>query len=294
MGKILITGATGHFGKATIEYLLQKGINANQIYALVREENKAGDLKAKGINIVIGNYDDYASLTTAFNGVDKLLFISASDINKRLPQHENVVKAAKEAGVKHVVYTSFERKNETETSPIWGLAQAHLNTEKWLTESGLTHTILRNNLYMDFIPFCIGEKVLQTGTIYLPASSGKVSAALRSEMAEAAANILATSGHENKTYNITNTEAYTYADVASYISEATGKEIQYVSPSVDEYNQTLTNAGVPAEYIGIFSGFSTAQAQGDLEAVSNDLQNLIGRKPTSLKDFLKIVYSSNN
>lgn len=294
MSKILITGATGHLGAATIEYLLQKGINANQISALVRDESKAGDLKAKGINIVIGSYDDYASLTTAFNGVDKLLFISASDIVKRLPQHENVIKAAIETGVKHVVYTSFERKNETETSPLWVLAQAHLNTEKWLKESGITHTILRNNLYMDFIPVFIGEKVIETGTIYLPASSGKVSVALRSEMAEAAANILATSGHENKTYHFANTEAYTYADVATYISEVTGKKIQYISPSVDEYNQTLANAGVPAEYIGVFAGFATAQAQGDLEAVSNDLQNLIGRKPTSLKEFLKTVYSSNN
>lgn len=294
MSKILITGATGHFGTATIKALLQKGINANQISALVRDENKVADLKANGINIVTGNYDDYASLVSAFKGVDKLLFISASDVTKRLPQHENVVKAAKEAGVKHVVYTSFERKNETQTSPLWVLAEAHLNTEKWLKESELTYTILRNNLYMDYVPVFIGEKVVETGTIYLPANSGKVSVALRSEMAEAAANILASSGHENKTYNFANTEAYTYTDVAKYISEATGKEIQYISPSAEEYTQTLTNAGVPAEYIGVFAGFAIAQAQGDLEAVSNDLQNLIGRKPTSLKEFLKTVYSSNN
>lgn len=291
---ILVTGATGHLGTATIDFLLQKGISPDNISALARSAEKATDLQTKGINVVIGNYDDYASLSAAFNGVDKLLFISSSDITKRLAQHENVVKAAKEAGVKHVVYTSFERKNETETSPLWGLAQAHLNTEKWLKESGLTHTILRNNLYMDFIPVFIGDKVIETGAIYLPASSGKVSTALRSEMAEAIANILAASGHENKIYKLTNTEAYTYSDVASYISEATGKEIQYISPSVEEYNQTLANAGVPTEYIGVFSGFATAQAQGDLETISSDLQNLIGRKPTSLKEFLKTVYSSNN
>jgi len=291
---ILVTGATGHLGKATIDFLLQKGISPDNISALARSAEKATDIQTKGINVVIGNYDDYASLSAAFNGVDKLLFISSSDITKRLAQHENVVKAAKEAGVKHVVYTSFERKNETETSPLWGLAQAHLNTEKWLKESGLTHTILRNNLYMDFIPAFIGDKVIETGAIYLPASSGKVSTALRSEMAEAIANILAASGHENKIYKLTNTEAYTYSDVASYISEATGKEIQYISPSVEEYNQTLANAGVPTEYIGVFSGFATAQAQGDLETISSDLQNLIGRKPTSLKEFLKTVYSSNN
>lgn len=294
MSKILITGATGQFGTATINTLLQKGTDANQIFALVRNENKAADLKTKGINIVKGDYDDYGSLVSAFKGVDKLLFISASDLSRRLPQHESVVKAVQEAGVKHVVYTSFERKNETQTSPLWMLAEAHLNTEKLLKESGLAYTILRDNLYMDFIPGFVGEKVLETGMIYLSAGSGKASVALRSEMAEATANLLTSSGHENKTYHFANTEAYTYSDVAAYISELTGKEIQYISPSAEEYTQTLTNAGVPPDYINMFAGFAIAQAQGDLETVSNDLENMLGRKPTSLKEFLKTIYTSNN
>ncbi|MDR2145699.1 MAG: SDR family oxidoreductase [Tannerella sp.] len=291
MNKILITGATGNFGSLTVNALLQKGVSADRISALVRDENKASDLKNKGVAIVKGNYDDYASLTAGFQGVETLLFVSGSDVTARLPQHENVVKAAKEAGVKHVVYTSFERKNETETSPIWAVAEAHLKTEQWLKESGLAYTILRNNLYMDMIPFFIGEKALETGVIYLPAGTGKASVALRSEMAEAAAAVLTSTGHENRTYNISNVEAYSYDDVAKYITEVTGKEIAYVSPTVEEYVQTLTGAGVPAEFIGIFAGFAAAQAQGELAAVSNDLQTLLGRQPTSLKAFLGSVYA---
>jgi NAD(P)H dehydrogenase (quinone) len=294
MKKILITGATGQFGKTTINVLLEKGINANQISALVRDENKATDLKSKGVHIVKGDYDDYASLTAGFKGIDTLLFVSGSDVMKRLPQHENVIKAAKEAGVKHVVYTSFERKNETESSPIWVVAEAHLKTETLLKESGLTCTLLRNNLYMDMVPLFIGDKILETGAIYLPAGVGKASVALRSEMAEAAAVVLSSAGHENKTYRFSNTEAYSYDDAAKYISQITGKEIKYLSPSVEEYMQTLSGAGVPAEYIGIFAGFAAAQAQGDLDVVSTDLENLLGRKPTSLKTFLEKVYSTNH
>ncbi len=108
-------------------------IAAIQISAFARDESKATDLKTKGINVIRGNYDDYASLVAAFKDVDKLLFISGSDVTRRVVQHESIVKAAKEAGVKHVIYTSFERKNETETSPIAIVAEAHLKTRNiWI------------------------------------------------------------------------------------------------------------------------------------------------------------------
>ncbi|MBX2925713.1 MAG: SDR family oxidoreductase [Chitinophagaceae bacterium] len=294
MSNILITGASGRLGELVIYSLLEKGIEANQISALVRNPEKAEALKNKGVNLKIGDYDNYASLVNAFKGADKLLFVSANDMNKRVSQHENVVKAAKEAGVRHVVYTSIERKNETEKSPLWVITEAHLSTEKWLKESGLTYTILKNNLYMDYIPVFIGNKVLETATIYLPAGNGKVSAALRSEYAEATANVLTSEEHENKAYDFTNVEAYSYNDVAKYISEITGKTIQYVSPGADEFMQALTDAGVPAEGIGVLLGFAVAQDQGDLDFISKDLENLLGRKPTALKPYLETVYSSEN
>lgn len=294
MSKIIVTGATGHFGTATIKGLLKNGVEAKDITAFVRDENKANELKRLGVNIAIGDYDNIKSLHAAFEGQDKLMFISATEVSKRVVQHENVIKALSNSSIKHVVYTSFERNNETTSSPLWMVAEAHLNTERLLKEIGISYTILRNNLYMDFIPEFIGGNVVESGTIYLPAENGKVSAALRSEMAEAAANILVSTGHENKEYVIANTQSESYSDVANYISEVTGKPISYVSPSVDEYSETLSNAGVPDEYVGLLTGFAVAQAQGELENESSDLEGLLGRKPTSLKSFIETVYSSSN
>lgn len=285
---ILISGATGQLGSQTVNFLLEKGVAASQISVLARNLEKAEGLKEKGIRVVEGDYDNYTSLLNAFQGVDKLLFISASDIEKRLQQHKNVVEAAKEAGVKHVIYTSFLRKNET-NSPLKKLAEAHIFTENLLKESELSYTIVKDNLYLDFIPFFIGD-VLNTGSIYMPAGNGKISAALRSEMAEALATIISTTGHENKIYNFTNTEAFSYADVANAISEITGKTIKYVSPTVDEFTKTLLNAGVPAAAVAITADFAIATEQDELSLVSHDLEKLIGRKPTSLKDSLKAVY----
>ena len=244
MSKILVTGATGQFGKAAIEFLLKKGVNPADISALVRDESRAGGLKAKGVSLVRGDYDSYDSLIAAFAGIEKLLFVSGSDIANRVKQHENVVKAAKEAGVKHVVYTSFQRKNESESSPIALVAEGHIKAESLLKESGLTYTIMKNNIYMDMLPMFLGEQLLETGVAYLPAGDGKVGFALREDMAEAAAIILTGEGHQNREYDITGEEAVSIGEVASIISDVTGKTITYVSPTQEEYIKTLTEAGV--------------------------------------------------
>jgi NAD(P)H dehydrogenase (quinone) len=288
---ILVTGATGHFGKLAINFLIRNGIAPQEIIALVREEEKAKEIAKTGVVLRLGNYNDYDSLEKAFTGVDKLLFVSGSDINNRITQHQNVIQAAKAAGVKHIVYTSFQRKNETTSSPLWIVAQSHIQTEKWLQESELQYTILKNNLYLDFLPGFIGEKMLETGVIYVPAQYGKISAVLRSEMAEATANILTTGGHNRKVYDFTNTEAVSYQEIAEKIATLTNKPIQYVSPSANEYAQTLTNLGVPAEAVAIFTSFAVAQSLGELDVESNDLSNLLGRKPTSVLDFLSGLYA---
>jgi|TARA_R110002124_G_scaffold115056_2_gene270736 NAD(P)H dehydrogenase (quinone) len=287
--KILITGATGHYGKSTIDFLLKNGVSEKNIFALVRDEAKAEDLKAKGITLKIGDYDNYFSLVESFKGVDKLLLISGSDIANRGKQHKNVVNAAKEAGIKHILYTSFERKNETETSPIAFVAKSHIDTENQIKASGMHYTIFRNNLYVDILPMFFGEQVLETG-IFLPAGATKSAFTLRNDMAEATANVLASKGHENKEYSIANSENISIQEIAETLSKLTGEDISYISPSAEVYIDTLTKAGVPTEYIGMFAGFSEAIKQGEFETSTTDLENLLGRKATSTKEFLTQVY----
>jgi NAD(P)H dehydrogenase (quinone) len=288
---ILVTGANGHFGKATIDFLLQKGVSPNNIAGLVREEAKGAGLKAKGITVKVGNYNDYNSLIEAFKGVDKLLLVSGTDVANRSKQHENAVKAAKEAGVKHIVYTSFERKNETGTSPLGLLAASHLHTERVIKESGIPYTILRNNFYLDYIPLFLGEKVLETG-VFFAAGEGKMAMATRNDMAEAAATILTTTGHENKEYFISNSEEFSFRDIADILSNVTGKTVPYISPDTSTYVDTLVNAGVPKEVADASAGYAEAIKQGELSLYRSDLENLLGRKPTSLKEYLREVYGS--
>ncbi|MDN3669072.1 SDR family oxidoreductase [Echinicola jeungdonensis] len=288
---ILITGATGALGGMVTEKLLDNGVE--DLAVLVRDPEKATDLKEKGVEIRVGNYEDKESLLAAFKGIDKLYFVSGSEIQNRTPLHLNVVNSAKEAGVKYIVYTSFQRKNETESSPIAAVAESHLKTEKAILESGMNYTLLQHGIYMDLLPAFMGEKVLETGTIYLPAGDAPVSFTLREDMANVAVEVLSGEGYENKEFVINNEEALSFEEIAKILTEITGKNISYHSPSEEEYLQALKNAGVTDEFAGMFAGFAGAFKEGEFTDTYQNIFKITGKKPVSVREFLSRVYSNN-
>ena len=290
---ILVTGATGQFGSKAIDHLLKKGIKPSEILALVRDVAKAQILKDKGIELRVGDYTDHNSLVNAFQGVDKLLLVSSNDrqaVENRTAQHINVIKAAKEAQVKHIIYTSFIRKPHFEDSAIAEFQNSHAQTEAVLKDSGINYTILQNGIYLEMIPVFAGEKVAETGIILFPAGEGKASFVLREELAEAAAHVLITEGHENKLYQLTNTASVSFDDIAIALSDKLGKNIKYQSPSVDEFKSTLKQFGIPDLYIGMFIMWAVAQAQGTMDVEDNTLEIFLGKKPTTMVQFINQVY----
>lgn len=128
---IAITGATGQLGQLVIKQLLNT-VPANQIVAIVRNPAKAEALSQQGITVRQGDYADESTMTSALKGVEKLLLISSSEVGQRATQHQNVINAAKAAGVKFIAYTSLLHADK---SPL-GLHAEHVATEKALAESG--------------------------------------------------------------------------------------------------------------------------------------------------------------
>lgn len=291
MDKIVITGATGNYGYAVIEALIKKGINKNLIFAMVRDKAKAKFLTSLGVNITIGDYNDYNSLITSFSGCDKLLLVSGGDIKLRGEQHKRVVKAAKNSGIKHIVYTSQLHKSDSRTSPINFVVKSHLITEAAIMKSGMDYTILRNGPYLEMLPIFLGEKIVENGII-LPAGQGKIAFTLRSELAEATSNILASENHQNKIYDLCS-DALSFTEIASIISEITGKNITYLSPSLDTYLNTVIGSGMPKEYAKMLGGFSVASQLGELEGNNSQMERILGRKPTSTIDSLLKLYKSD-
>ncbi|MEH2376944.1 SDR family oxidoreductase [Nostoc sp.] len=284
---ILVTGATGQLGTAVVQNLLEK-TSANQIAALVRDESKAFALKEKGVDIRVGNYDDTASLDKAMQGIERVLLIAGTDEDNRLRQHQNVVDAAKKAGVQCVAYTSRTLKNRNTLANK--LMEGHFQTEDYIKECGLNYAIFRNVLYMDTIPQFVGERVFDTG-INLPADQGRVPFALRSEMGEAIANALLESGCGNQIYKLTGSESYSFENVAVTLTDLSGKEIDYTPTEKSAFEAQMKERGVPETIIERVTGFLTDIKNGQEEEVSPDLENLLGRKPASLREGLKALFN---
>ena len=290
---ILVTGATGQYGANAIEHLLNQGIGAPRITALVRDPAQGQSLKDRRVELRVADYADYESLVDAFRGADKLLLVSSSDrdIENRTAHHRNAIEAAKMAQVNHIVYTSFVRKPGVAPSAVAAFQDSHVKTERWIKDSGLNYTILRNGIYQEMIPIFAGEKVAETGAILFPAQDGKASWVLREELAEAAAHVLTTDGHENRIYLLTNTESVSFGEIAQMLSEVLDKNIQYQSPAVETFEATMKQAGVPEVYIGLFTSWATAQAQGELDVKDDTLASFLGREPTTTRQFIRQVYS---
>lgn len=291
---ILVTGATGHYGTKVLEHLLQKGIEAQHLSALVRDAAKGQPLRDQGIELRVGDYTDVDALVQAFQGVDTLLLVSSNDrgaVENRTAHHLHVIQAAKAAQVKHLVYTSFVTKPSFQDSAIAGFLLSHAQTEQAIKGSGLTYTILQNGIYLEMIPLFAGAQVAETGVILFPAQAGKANWVLRAELAEAAAHVLTTEGHENQTYVLANSEATSFQDIAQDLSESLGKNIRYQSPLVEEFQAILQQAGVPEVYIGLFTMWARAVAQGMLEVEDATLATFLGRPPTTTAQFITQVYN---
>lgn len=284
---ILVTGATGHLGSATIHSLLKKK-PASQVAALVRDADKAAALAERGVAIRVGDYDDTDSLDRAMQGVEKVLLIAGTDEENRVQQHKNVVDAAKKAGVPFIAYTSRTLKDRSTMANL--LMEGHFLTEDYIIASGLRYALFRNVLYMDAIPQFVGASVFDTG-IHLPAGEGKVPFALRDEMGEAMANVLATDSRGSTIYNLTGSAGYSFADVAAVLTDLSGKSVAYSPTEPSVFATQLAGRGVPDIIVQRVIGFLTDIKNGQEADVYPDLENLLGRKPVSLWEGLKGLYN---
>lgn len=279
--RIAVTGATGSLGGHVVDSLLNKGVAASDIVAIVRNEEKAADLKARGIALGVATFEDEAALTAALEGVDRLVFISGSEVGQRVAQHTNVINAAKAAGVTFIAYTSLLN---LDTSKL-ALAPEHIATEKLLAESGIDHALLRNGWYWENYESSIGA-AKATGKVFGAAEGARVSAAARKDYAEAAAVVITSDNQAGKVYELAGAPALTYPEIAAGIGEVIGSEAEYVNLSVEEYQNALEQAGVPAEFAALLAGMDPIIAEGALYSDSTDMQDLIGRPSTSIVEAL--------
>ena len=282
---ILVTGATGGLGHETIDSLLTT-TPATEIAALVRDASKATDLVQRGVDVRQADYFDYPALVKAFQGVDKVLLVSTVAFTDRVSQHRNAIDAAKEAGVKHLFYTSIQRSSNFVLEEV---TESDLATEAYLKASGLVYTILKNGYYFEGLGYLIGSEI-PDAEIRFPAAEGQIAFVKRTELAAATAALLTSEGHDNQEYILTGSEAYSFDDIAQELSELAGRPITYHSSELAPYIAQKVAVGFPEPVANFFAQWGAATAHGMLAGTDDTVERLLVRKPTSLREYLKTTY----
>lgn len=278
--KILVTGATGKLGSKVVESLL-KSIPASELAVSVRKPEKAVGLRARGVEVRHGDFDQPQNLDKAFAGIDRLLIISADGDNKtRIRQHANAVQAAERAGVKFIAYTSLA--NATESNNLF--APTHVATEAAIIKTGIPYSFLRNNWYLENEIGSIQGAIAGAPWV-TSAGKGKVGWALQQDYADAAAAVLVGNGHENTVYELSG-PLLTQEELASALGKVLGKNILVQQVSDEKYAEIMKGIGLPDFVIPITVGIQESIRNGSLAVESNDFEKVLGRPVTPINEAL--------
>jgi NAD(P)H dehydrogenase (quinone) len=283
--KIIVTGAAGNLGSNIVENLVKK-VPASDIIVGVRDpqSEKAKAYEAQGIKVRLTDFEKKETLVEAFKGVDRVFTISTfGDMETSIRQQTNAVEAAKENGVSQMVYSSAPRADVSE----FVLAGIHRERENIIKESGIPYVFVRNNWYVENELGTI-QQCLNGAPWVTSAGEGKVAWVYRPDLGEATANVLAGDGHDNKAYELAG-ENLTQQQFVDAVNEVTGKEIPLLAVDSEAHAKMLKEAGVPEEFASMTVMIQNGIREGGLEAPHSDLEMLLGRKPTSVKEALQIL-----
>lgn len=272
---LAVTGSTGGLGGLVARDLATRGVRQRLV---VREAGRAPDLD--GTRVVEAEYGDGAAMVRALQGVETLLLVSASESADRMTRHRTAVAAAAEAGVRHVVYTSFLGAAPDCT---FTLGRDHWATEQHVRDAGLDFTFLRDGLYLDFLPYLAGDD----GVIRGPAGDGRVAGVAREDIARVAVEVLLDpDAHRGATYDLTGPEAFTLTEAAAVLAEVTGRDISFHDETVEEAYASRAAYGAPQWQLDAWVSTYTAIRAGEVATVSHDVRRVTGREPLSLREVL--------
>ncbi|WP_160726037.1 SDR family oxidoreductase [Bacillus sp. USDA818B3_A] len=278
--KILVTGATGKLGSKVVDSLL-KAIPASDLAVSVRNPEKAEGLRARGVEVRQGDFDQPETLDHAFKGIDRLLIISADGDNEtRIRQHTDAVNAAARAGVKFIAYTSLANASESKNL----MAPPHVATEAAIIKTGIPYSFLRNNWYLENEIGSI-QGALAGAPWVTTAGEGKVGWALQQDYADAATAVLVGNGHENTVYELSG-PLLTQEELASALGTVLGKDVPVQQVSDEKYAEIMKGLGLPDFVIPIVVGIQESIRNGSLAVESNDFEKVLGRPVTPINEAL--------
>ncbi|MDR3574173.1 MAG: SDR family oxidoreductase [Anaerolineaceae bacterium] len=277
---ILVTGANGLNGSELVYKLSERGV---QVRALVRNTTKARRFAGlPQVEIVEGDMARPETLQGALRGVERAMLISSSD-PKMLEVQSSFIEAARQAGVRYVVKLSGIIPDVE--SPF-RYARMHGEIEQKLEASGMAFTHLRAGEFMQAY-FRQAPSIVARGTLSLPMENARIASIDVSDIAEVAAEVLTSSGHEGKIYALTGPEALSMDEVAERLSAAVGKTVRYVNVTPEEALRANLAAGMPPYTAEALVELFRERRKGKEATVSTVIPTVFGWEPASFETFAK-------
>ncbi|MCB1488167.1 MAG: SDR family oxidoreductase [Bauldia sp.] len=269
--RILVTGATGNTGGAIIARLDAAGIKAR---AFVRDPAKAAHLASPNIEVVAGDLGDKASLVAAMRGIHAV-YLNVVPGPQALAYVDNVIAAAKEAGVSHIVKLSGMNASPQSRSAIIRL---HAEGDRRVMESGLTCTILRANSFFQNLLSQM-QSIRAEGRFYLPLGQAHQSLVDVADIAAVAVTRLLDENATSGTFDITGPQSLTFREVAGELGKALGRDVDYVPISNEAFRDYLLGVGLPKAAAENVAELFDVFADGSYAGVSDDFERVVGRPP---------------
>lgn len=276
---ILITGATGRIGGATLKQLTSRGV---PVRVLLRNPEKAAAVASPGVETVIGDLAQPRSLETALEGVTSALLVSPLD-PRQVELQGNFIDAAKGTGRVHVVKISG--LGTALDSPVRS-GRWHAQTEKHLEDSGLPFTHIRPPFFMQNI-LRFAPTIRVSGEFVGALNQGKVAMIDVDDIAAVAATVLTASGHTGKAYTLTGPEALSYQDVAEKLSQRLGRPITYKNIPLEAMRERLLASGMPEWHVDVQVDFTTALGAGHASTVTDTVEAVTGTPPRTVEQFIR-------
>jgi uncharacterized protein YbjT (DUF2867 family) len=271
---ILVTGATGKVGSEAVRLLRQQD---QPVRAMVRNPGKAAPLAAAGAELARADFGDPGAIDAALAGVEAVILVSPG-----VPAQElNVVAGAVRQGVKYVIKVT---SNASLDSPI-ARRRAQAEIEAGLAASGLAHTLLRANAFMQNT-LALAPAIKRTGGFGSSAGAGRVGMVDARDIAAVAAGIATgPAAHAGRTYWLTGPALITYAGVAAVLSGVLGRPVAYHPVSFEADRAAMIRAGVPEPVAQMNAQAFSLIAEGDAAWLSEDIPSLLGRPARSFAQF---------